>query len=105
MNVWAYRAWAESVTVAGTQGSAWPGQMSAGWSCGHTEEKPRALGSLGYKTRRTRGTRLQGQWRRSEGRRNQGQDVLKTVNRQLNRDIYALVLVNFGESFFICKFF
>lgn len=60
----------EPVTVAGTQGSAWPGQMSAGWSHGHIEKKSRVLGSSGYKTRRTRGTRLQGQWRRSEGRRN-----------------------------------
>lgn len=60
-----WRGQIESVAVAGTQGSAWLGKMRAGWPYGQIEEKSRALGSSGYKTRRTRGTRLQGQWRRS----------------------------------------
>lgn len=42
---------------------------------------------------------------RSGGRGNQGQDVLKIVNKQLSRNIYALVLVNFCERFLFVSFF
>lgn len=44
---------------------------------------------------------------KSRGRGNQGWDVLDTINKKINRNIYALVLANFGEVFFffICKVF
>lgn len=37
---------------------------------------------------------------KSRGRGNQGWDVLDTINKKINRNIYALIMANFGEVFF-----